>query len=57
MNEGMWVTGPIAQRLMGNISRMELYRRTKPGDSGYIITKPREDGKPGLLYAVPSMDF
>lgn len=57
MNEAMWVSGPTAQRLLGNISRMELYRRTKPGESGYIITKPREDGKPGLLYAVPSMDF
>ncbi len=50
MNEATpWVSGSTAQRLLGNISRMELHRRTKPGDSGYIITKPREDGNPGLL--------
>ncbi len=58
MNEATpWVSGSTAQRLLGNISRMELHRRTKPGDSGYIITKPREDGNPGLLYAVDSMNI
>ena len=59
MNEATWVSAPTAQRLLGDISRMELYRRTKLGDSNFIITRPREDGKPGLLYAVPCicMDF
>jgi len=53
--KGAWVTSKTVRHLLGGISRQELHRRTKPGDPDFIVTKPRDDGRPGLLYYVPSM--
>jgi hypothetical protein len=55
MNEGSWAEGSVARELLGGISRMELHRRGEPGAPDYIVSKPREDGKPGRLWSVASM--
>lgn len=52
--EGAWL---IVKQVMEfeRISRMEAHRRTKPGDPHFLISKPREDGKAGLLIHARTM--
>lgn len=54
MTETLWLTiGQVGQ--FEGISRREAYRRMQPGDSHFLISKDREDGKPGKLIAPRSM--
>jgi hypothetical protein len=53
MNEA-WIEAEKYQNCEG-ISRMEAWRRCQPDHSRHVISKPREDGKPGYLVYVPSM--
>jgi hypothetical protein len=47
MNE-MWLT-PFQVMAFEGISRREVYRRMTPGDAHFLVSKNREDGKPGKL--------
>lgn len=55
MNE-TWLTVEQVAEFEG-ISRMEVYRRMKPGDAHFLISKEREEGKPGRLINARSMTF
>jgi hypothetical protein len=52
--QALWLT-PYQVMNFEGISRREVYRRMKPGDPRFLVSKPREDGKPGLLINPRSM--
>jgi hypothetical protein len=49
-----WLTPNQVMNFEG-ISRREVYRRMKPGDPRFLVSKDREDGKPGKLINPRSM--
>ena len=54
MSEVSWLTPNQVMEFEG-ISRMEVYRRMQPGDVRFLVSKEREDGKPGRLINPRSM--
>jgi hypothetical protein len=55
MNE-MWLTFEQVGDFE-RISRMEVYRRIRPGDTHFLVSRDREDGQPGKLIDPRSMSF
>jgi hypothetical protein len=54
MSESEWITVEQVEKFE-RISHTEVYRRVKPGDSHFLVSKNREDGKPGRLINARSM--
>lgn len=52
--EALWPTVEQVSDFEG-ISRREVYRRMEPGDAHFLLSKHREDGKPGRLINPRSM--
>jgi len=55
MNDETWLTIEQVTAFEG-ISRMEVYRRMRPGDPHFLLSKPRE-GEPGRLIDARSMTW
>jgi hypothetical protein len=54
--EAPWLT--VEQvRDFERVSRMEVYRRMRPGDTHFLVSRDREDGQPGKLIDPRSMSF
>jgi len=52
--DNLWLT--VTQVMeFEQISRREVYSRLKPGDPRFLVSKPRDDGKPGVLICARSM--
>ncbi len=56
MNEASWLT-PEHVMNFERISRMEVYRRMRPGDPHFLVSRDPEDGKSGKLINPRSMTF
>ena len=52
--ETPWLTPAQVMNFEG-VSRREVYRRMEPGDAHFLLSKDREDGKPGRLINPRSM--
>jgi hypothetical protein len=54
--ETSWIS-PGQTAHFEEVSRQEIYRRTKPGHPHFLVSRPRQDGRPGIEIDPRSMSF